>query len=76
MKEISTFVTPDAFLNDKVMAFVMHNTPACFQRLVNIVLSGVARCDAYLDDVVLCTVVPPGPNIWPSFVKSLRDCQL
>lgn len=52
-KEISAFVTPDAFLNYKVMAFGMKNAPSTFQRLVNAVLVGVCGCEAYLDDLVL-----------------------
>lgn len=40
-KEISTFVTPDAFLQYTVMVFGMRNAPATFQRLVNTVFSGL-----------------------------------
>lgn len=35
------------------MAFGMRNAPATFQRLVNIVLAGVPKCNAYLDDLVV-----------------------
>lgn len=42
--EISAFVTPDTFLNYKVMAFGMKNAPSTFQRLVNTVLAGVSGC--------------------------------
>ena len=52
-KQISAFVTPDAFMHYKVMAFGMRNAPASFQRLVNIVLAGMSNCEAYLDDIVL-----------------------
>lgn len=51
--EISAFVTPDNFLQCKVMAFGLRNAPATFQRLVNLVLSGVPNCNAYLDDLVI-----------------------
>lgn len=51
--QISAFVTPDNFLQYKVMAFGLRNAPATFQRLVNIVLSGVPNCHAYLDDLVI-----------------------
>jgi len=52
-KEVSAFVTPDNFLQYTVMAFGMRNAPATFQRLVNIVLSGLSGCAAYLDDIVV-----------------------
>ncbi len=51
--EISAFVTPDNFLQYKVMAFGMRNAPATFQRLMREVLSGVTDCEAYLDDIVI-----------------------
>ncbi|KAG7500990.1 hypothetical protein JOB18_036574 [Solea senegalensis] len=51
--EISAFVTTDDFCQYTVMAFGMRNAPATFQRLVNLVLKGVADCEAYLDDIVI-----------------------
>lgn len=54
-KEISAFVTPDDFLQYTVMAFGMCNAPATFQRLMNVVLSGLSFCEAYLDDLVICS---------------------
>lgn len=51
--EISAFVTPDCFLQYKVMAFGLRNAAATFQRLVNIVLADVPNCRAYLDDVIV-----------------------
>ena len=54
-KEISAFVTPDDFLQYTVMAFGMHNAPATFQHLVNVVLAGLSFCEAYLDDLVVCS---------------------
>ena len=51
--EISAFVTPDSFMQYTVMAFGMRNAPATFQRLMQRVLSGVANCEVYLDDVVV-----------------------
>lgn len=52
-KEISAFFMPDDFLQYTVMAFGMRNAPATFQRLVNIVLSSLYGCKAYLDDLVI-----------------------
>lgn len=37
------------------MAFGMRNAPATFQRLMNLVLSGLAFCEAHLDDLVVCS---------------------
>ncbi len=51
--EISAFVTPDRFLQYKVMAFGLRNAAATFQRLVNLVLAEVPNCNAYLDDLVI-----------------------
>lgn len=51
--EISAFVTPDCFLQYKVMAFGLRNAAATFQRLVNLVLADIPNCNAYLDDVVI-----------------------
>lgn len=53
--EVSAFVTPDSFMQYTVMAFGLRNAPATFQRLVNLVLSGVPNCNAYLDDLVIHT---------------------
>lgn len=44
----------------------MRNAPATFQRLVNIVLSGVPNCNAYLDDLVVYT------STWSEHMHILR----
>lgn len=64
--DISAFVTPDSFLQYSVMAFGMRNAPATFQRLVNRVLSGVPKCNAYLDDLVVYS------SDWPEHIALLR----
>lgn len=66
-KEISAFVTPDNFLQYRVMAFGMRNAPATFQRLVNVVLSGLPYCEAYLDDLVVCS------ESWVEHIGHLRE---
>ncbi len=66
-KEISAFVTPDNFLQYTVMAFGMRNAPATFQRLVNIVLSGLSGCEAYLDDLVIYS------DSWQSHIRQIRE---
>lgn len=65
--EISAFVTPDDFMQYSVMAFGMRNAPSTFQRLMRIVLSGVEKCEAYLDDIVIYS------SSWEEHVCSLRE---
>ncbi|KAL6490059.1 hypothetical protein MHYP_G00004040 [Metynnis hypsauchen] len=55
----------DAFAQYTVMPFGLKNAPATFQRLVNIVLSDVPNCSAYLDDLVVYT------SDWPTHMKIL-----
>lgn len=52
VREISMFVIPSGLFSYKVMPFGLHNAPATFQRLMNHVVSGLAGCAVYLDDVV------------------------
>lgn len=65
--EISAFVTPDDFMQYSVMAFGMRNAPSTFQRLMRIVLSGVEKCEAYLDDIVIYS------SSWEEHMVSLRE---
>lgn len=64
---ISAIVTPDYFLQYTVMPFGLCNAPATFQRLVNSVRSGVANCNAYLDDLIVYT------RTWEEHVQSLEQ---
>ena len=41
-KEISAFVTPGGLYQYKVMSFGMKNSPAAFQRLFNMMITGLA----------------------------------
>ncbi|KAL3866009.1 hypothetical protein ACJMK2_043350 [Sinanodonta woodiana] len=52
-KEISAFVTPDGLYQYKVMPFGMKGSPSTFQRLMNMITSGLENCDAYIDDVII-----------------------
>jgi len=61
-REISAFVTSDHLCHYKDMAFEMRNAPATFQ-----VLQGVAGCEAYLDDLVICSFS------WPQHLAQLAD---
>ena len=53
VKECSAFVTPNGLYQYKVMPFRMKNSPATFQRLINIIINGLENCDAYIDDVII-----------------------
>ena len=52
-QEISAFVTPDGLCQYTVMPFGMRNAPATFQHMINLVVSGLEGCAAYIDDVVI-----------------------
>lgn len=54
------------FLQYTVMPFRMRNAPATFQRLMNLVLSGLPFCEAYLDDLVVCS------ESWSEHVEHLH----
>ncbi|KAI2644688.1 Retrovirus-related Pol polyprotein from transposon 17.6 [Labeo rohita] len=64
--EISAFVTPDCFLQYKVLAFGMRNAPATFQRMMHKILSDVTNCEVYLDDIVIYS------ENWTDHVKTLE----
>lgn len=64
--EISAFVTPDHFLQYKVLAFGMRNAPATFQRLMKKVLTGVTNCEIYIDDVVIYS------HTWEHHIETLN----
>ena len=40
-KRISAFVIPDGQYKYKVMSFAMKNSPATFQRLINMIITGL-----------------------------------
>ncbi|XP_027894500.1 uncharacterized protein LOC114157600 [Xiphophorus couchianus] len=52
-REISAFITPFGLFSYSVMSFGLRNAPATFQRLMNMVVSGLEGCAVYLDDVVV-----------------------
>lgn len=55
--DIFMFATPDRFLQYTLMAFSMCYSPATFQRLINTVLSGLSNCNAYLDYIIVHTIM-------------------
>lgn len=50
---ITAFTTSSGLYAYSVMSFVLRNAPAMFQRLMNHVVSGLAGCTVYLDDVIV-----------------------
>ena len=54
-KEKTAFITPDGLWQFKKMPFGLCSSPASFQRMMDIVLSGLKwkSCLIYLDDVVV-----------------------
>ena len=66
-KEISAFVTPDGPYQYKVMPFRMKNSPAAFQRLINIKITGLDNCKAYIDDAIIYS------EEWDQQIKTIRE---
>ena len=65
-REVSAFITHNGLFAYRVMSFGLRNAPACFQRLMNIVVSGLEGVTVYLDDVVLVSAN------WPVHMERLR----
>ena len=66
-KEISAFVTPDGLYQYIVMPFGMKNSPATFQRLFNMILTGLDNCKAYVDDAIIYS------KEWDQQIKTIRE---
>ena len=66
-KEASAFVTSNQLYQYKVMPFGMKNSPATFQRLMNMVVSGLDGCDVYIDDAIIHS------NVWGEHLQTIRD---
>jgi hypothetical protein len=65
-KEISAFVTPDGLYQYKVMPFGIKNSPATFQRLINMVISGLHGCNAYINNAIIYS------NKWKEHFKTIK----
>ena len=66
-KLISAFVTPDNLYHYTVMPFGMKNSPATFQRLINLVIHDLDGCNAYIDDIVIYS------NSWTQHVGQIQQ---
>ena len=66
-KEIAAFVTPDGLYQYKVMPFGMKNSPATFQRLINMIITGLDNCKAYIDDAIIYS------EEWDQQTKTIRE---
>ena len=65
-KEISAFVTADGLYQYKVTPFGMKNSPATFQRLMNLLISDMDGIDAYIDDVIIYS------DSWEQHLMTIR----
>ena len=66
-KEISASVTPDGLYQYKVMPFGMKNSPATFQRLINMIITGLDNCKAYIDAAIIYS------EEWDQQLKTIRE---
>ena len=68
-KEISAFVTPDGLYQYKVMPFGMKNSPATFQRLINMIMiiTELDNCKAYIDDAIIYS------EEWDQQINTIRE---
>ena len=66
-KEIAAFVTPDGLYQYKVMPFGTKNSPATFQRLINMIITGLDNCKAYIDDAIIYS------EEWDQQIKTIRE---
>ena len=57
-REKTAFMTHSGLYEFSVMPFGLCNAPATFQRLMEVVLSGLARdcCTVYLDDILVIRI--------------------
>jgi hypothetical protein len=65
-KEISAFGTADGLYQYKVTPFGMKNSPATFQRLMNLLISDIDGIDAYIDDVIIYS------DSWEQHLMTIR----
>ena len=61
------FVTPDGLYQYKVMPFGMKNSPATSQRLINMIITGLDNCKAYIDGAIIYS------EEWDQQIKTIRE---
>ena len=66
-KDVSAFVTQECLYRCRALPFGMKNAPATFQRLMNLVTSGLQNTVTYLDDVVCYS------SSWSDHVQHMRQ---
>ena len=66
-EKVSAFVTPDGLYQHKVLLFGMKNSPATFQRLINMILTGLDNCKAYISDAIIYS------EEWEQQLKTIRE---
>ena len=49
------------------MPFGMKNSPATFQRLINMIITGLDNCKAYIDDAIIYS------EEWDQQIKTIRE---
>ena len=49
------------------MPFGMENSPATFQRLINMIITGLDNCKAYIDDAIIYS------EEWDQQIKTIRE---
>ena len=66
-KEIFAFVTPDGQYQYNIMPFGMKYSPATLQRLINMIITGLDSCKAYIDDAIIYS------EQWDQHIKTIRE---
>ena len=66
-KEIFAFVTPDGFNQYKARSFGMKNSPATFQRLMYMIITGLDNCKGYIENVIIYN------KEWDQQIKTIRE---
>lgn len=58
-REKTAFITTETLYQFRVMSFGLTNAPVTFQRMMDILLSGLkwVTCLVYLDYIVVCTLL-------------------
>ena len=49
------------------MSFGMKNSPATFQRLINMIITGLDNCKTYIDDAIIYS------EEWDQHLKTIRE---